>query len=336
MANAQNSAIKMTGFADLYYAYNFNKPTGKNISLAYNHSRHNEVNLNNLIVSLKNNSEQVRGNVALHTGTYVKANYSAEPPLLQYINEANVGVKLQKKVWLDAGIFPSHIGLETSISKDNWTLTRSFCAENSPYYESGVKVTFLPNDKWAIVALVLNGWQNMSEQNSNKAVGVQAQFYPIKKVLFNYSNFIGEGRNSPDSLMRLRHFHDLYCTYILTSKVSLAAVFDIGFEEKSNIDKKMLSWYSPALFIKYKIDSHYSSCLRVDYFGDEWGIVIPTVTPNNLQASAISVNIDYYLDENMLFRIEAKKIISKDNVFLNNNEFVNNIATVVGSLAISF
>ena len=336
IVTAQNNAIKISGFADVYYAYNFNKPSDQNIPLAYNHSRHNEVNVNNLLLGFKSNTERVRANAVFHTGTYVQANYSAEPPLLRYINEANVGMKLHKKVWVDVGIIPSHIGLETAISKDNWTLTRSFCAENSPYYESGAKVTFLPNDKWTLVALVLNGWQNIIEKNSNKAVGVQAQFYPNKKVLFNYSNFIGEGRNSPDSIMLLRHFHDFFCTYSITDKLALAAVFDMGFEQKSSIDKQAIFWYSPALFIKYKMNSDYSSCIRFDYFGDKNGIVIPTGTPNNTEVSAISINIDYAILENMLFRIEAKEFVSKDKVFRNNVVFVNNSATIVGSLAISF
>ena len=35
-------------------------------------------------------------------------------------------------LWLDAGIFVSHIGLESANSRDNLTLTRSIMADNSP------------------------------------------------------------------------------------------------------------------------------------------------------------------------------------------------------------
>ena len=84
------------------------------------------------------------------------------------------------------------------------------------------------------------------------------------------------------------------------------------------------------------MNSDYSSCIRFDYFGDKNGIVIPTGTPNNTEVSAISINIDYAILENMLFRIEAKEVVSKDKVFRNNVVFVNNSTTIVGSLAISF
>jgi hypothetical protein len=35
---------------------------------------------------------------------------------------------------------PSHIGFESVISADCWTLTRSLLAENSPYYETGMRL----------------------------------------------------------------------------------------------------------------------------------------------------------------------------------------------------
>ena len=71
-------------------------------------------------------------------GTYMNANYAAEPEYLKNIYEANAGIKISKNenLWIDVGILPSHIGFETAIRKDNWTLTRSMVAENSPYYES--------------------------------------------------------------------------------------------------------------------------------------------------------------------------------------------------------
>lgn len=81
--------------------------------------------------------------------------------LLQHIYESNIGISLNKKnnLWLDAGIFGSHIGFESAISKDCWTLTRSLFAENSPYYLSGTKLTYNPNEHWEFAVIICNGWQ---------------------------------------------------------------------------------------------------------------------------------------------------------------------------------
>ena len=60
-------------------------------------------------------------------GTYAQDNMVAEQGALRYINEANIGVKISenKNLWIDAGIMPSHIGWESAIGKDNYTLTEA-------------------------------------------------------------------------------------------------------------------------------------------------------------------------------------------------------------------
>ena len=90
------------------------------------------------------NTDQVRANLAVMTGTYANANLAAEPGVLRGIFEANAGAKISKKknVWVDAGIFASHIGFESAIGKDCWNLTRGILADNSPYYELLLKVIF--------------------------------------------------------------------------------------------------------------------------------------------------------------------------------------------------
>jgi hypothetical protein len=42
---------------------------------------------------------------------------------------------------------PSHIGFESAIGKDCATLTRSILADNSPYYEAGVKIDITSKTK---------------------------------------------------------------------------------------------------------------------------------------------------------------------------------------------
>lgn len=71
--------------------------------------------------------------------------------------------------WLDAGIYPSHIGLESAVGKDNRTLTRSLAAENSPYYESGARITYVtPNNAWTLCAHVLNCLDGYAKWSSSR------------------------------------------------------------------------------------------------------------------------------------------------------------------------
>lgn len=92
--------------------------------------------------------------------------------MLKHVYEAYAGFRPFAKAWLDLGIFGSHIGFESAISKDNRTLTRSIMADNSPYYESGARLTYEVDPKLTLTGLVLNGWQNIRETNQSKALGI--------------------------------------------------------------------------------------------------------------------------------------------------------------------
>jgi hypothetical protein len=138
---AQNDSLKnltFNAYAELYYSYDFAKPANhEKPDFIYNHKRHNEINANLVLLRSKYSATNLRANLGLMTGNYSRYNLSAEPAWARHLFEANLGIKLSKEqnLWLDAGVLPSHIGFESAISADCWTLTRGIYAENSPYYE---------------------------------------------------------------------------------------------------------------------------------------------------------------------------------------------------------
>ena len=173
IAQDSTGVLTISGYAEAYYQYDFNKPADNNRpGFIYSHNRHNEFNLNLGFVKANYAAERVRANLALGAGTYMNANYAAEPGVLKNIVEANVGIKISKKknVWIDAGIMPSHIGFESAVSKDCWTITRSILAENSPYFEAGAKISYTTDDgKWLLSGMALNGWQRIAADELGRA-----------------------------------------------------------------------------------------------------------------------------------------------------------------------
>ena len=334
--NAQLSdsitALKLWAYADIYYNYDFNKPSDYNRpAFVYAHNRHNEFALNNIILGVKYTKVNLRANFALHTGTYVRANYAAEPDLLRLVYEANAGFKVAKNIWLDAGIFASHIGAESAISMDNLTLSRSIMADNTPYYESGIKLTFTPNDKILISGLVLNGWQNIVENNDNKAICTQIQIKPFTNFVINSSTFFGKEKAAFDTIHTMRYFHNWYAQ-IDFNKISFLAAFDIGIQDKSNTDGINI-WYNPNLITKLKLSQKSSLACRMEFYSDKKGIIINTGTENGFQTFSPSINYDFKISENLVWRLEAKYYKSMDNVFIIRNNVVNTNTSVLTSLA---
>jgi hypothetical protein len=155
----KTNPLTFSGYAETYCSYDLSQPEShERPSFFYSYNRHNEVNLNLGFVKANYTTEKVRGNFALIGGTYAQYNLAAEQGLLKNIFESNVGVKIsnKKNIWIDAGIMPSHIGFESAIGKDCWNLTRSILAENSPYYESGIKLSYTStNEKLYLAAIQL-------------------------------------------------------------------------------------------------------------------------------------------------------------------------------------
>lgn len=112
-------------------------------------------------------------------------------------------------------------------------MTRSILADNSPYYESGVKVSYISDhEKWFISGLILNGWQRIQRVygNNTPAFGHQLTFKANSKLTLNSSSFIGS--DTPDSIRQMRYFHNFYSQYQLNEKLGLIGGFDIGAQQK--------------------------------------------------------------------------------------------------------
>ena len=331
ISNAQLDTTKgnlsFTGYAEVYYSYDFNEPADHNRpSFFYSHNRHNEFNLNLGFVKGTYNTEKVRANVALAAGSYMNANYAAEPGVLKNIYEANAGVKISRKknVWIDAGIFASHIGFESAVSKDCWGLTRSILADNSPNYESGAKLTYITNNsKWLLSGLILNGWQHIQrpDGNNSPAFGTQFTFTPNSKVSINYSTFIGNDK--PDTSKQMRCFNNLYAMIHFNDNIHLTAGFDYGMEQKVKGSSDYNNWYSPVLILMVKLSNQWSVTARGEFYNDEHGVIIATGTENGFQTSGYSLNFDYKIRDNAVWRVEGRTLNSKDKIFIKDNKTQN-------------
>jgi hypothetical protein len=336
----QKPSITWSGYVEAYYQYDFNRPIDNNRpAFIYSHNRHNEFNLNLGFLKGSYNAERVRANLALAAGTYMNANYAAEQGVLKNIYEANAGLKLgkRKNFWLDAGIFSSHIGFESAVSKDCRTLTRSMSADNSPYYEAGAKITYTSdNGKLLLSGLALNGWQRINRVNGNSLMswGTQIQFIPSDRILLNYSTFIGTDK--PDSARLLRLFHDIYAILNISNKIGLIVGFDIGTEEKTPSGNGLNTWYTPEVILKYTINGKWAIAGRVEHYNDKNGVIINTGTMNGFQTTGYSINIDHSPFKNVLVRLEARSLNSKDPIFLKQTQAVNNNGSIAGSIAVSF
>ena len=197
--------VSFGGFVDSYYAYDFGRPANFDRPFTTQAARHNEFNVNLGYIEAKVSGPRLRGRLALQAGTSVQSNYAGEPAigavsgpsLSRFIQEAVAGYQIKPSLWIDGGIFFSHIGEEGFISRDNLTYTRSLSADFTPYYESGVKLTWQATSKLTALVTVVNGWQNISENNQDKAVGARFDYARSPSTTLSYYDFIGKLQMTP-------------------------------------------------------------------------------------------------------------------------------------------
>jgi hypothetical protein len=327
--STEEKKLKLSGFLDLYYQYDFDNPaSNERPSFIYNHKRHNTVAVNLALLQLAYKGKKIKANLGLMAGDYSTYNLAVEPGLLKHFYEASVGYNFTEKLSVDAGIFPSHIGSETAISKDCWNLSRSLIADNSPYYEMGVKLNYLVNEKWTTSLLLLNGWQNIKETNSGKAIGTQIQFKPNVKWLFNSSSFIGN--EQPDSSAKsIRLFHNFFVTHSLSPKLNTTFLFDVGTEGKN-------VWWGTAVMLQYIIDEKFNTAFRAEYYKDRQGVIVKGYEPMGFEVAGISYNIDFIPAKFIRFRTEAKYLHAADDIFLKDGVSKKNNFSWLLSAALSF
>ncbi|WP_411274742.1 porin [Daejeonella sp.] len=332
--------IRVYGYLETYYGFDFNKPADNNRpGFVYSHNRHNEVNLNLGFIKVAYDDGIVRSNLALMTGTYTNANLAAEPGVLKNIFEANAGLKLSKtaNLWIDAGIFASHIGFESAISKDCWVLTRNIASDNTPYYESGAKITYgTAENKFTISGIYLNGWQRITRLNGNSqpAGALQLTFKPTNKITINYSNYLGtEGE---DAVRVRRFYNNFYGIFQLTDQFGLIAGFDYGTQQIANGSDDTNEVIAPVLIAQIKLYPKLTVAGRIEYYQDKNSVFIPTESPEGFKTSGYSLNLDYTPVSNAVIRLEGKIFDSKGKIFIREASPVNQNAAVTTSVAISF
>lgn len=324
--------IKVSGFLETYYAYDFSNPmTDAKLPFMYNYNRHNEFNINNGLIRTQLQFGNAYASIAIHAGTYVDDNYASED--IKLFSEAYVGMYFNntKKSSIEVGIMPSYIGFESATTATNLTLTRSILAENSPYFMTGIKYNYKPNDKLSFSGLVTNGWQRINRPDKTviPALGTQLTYKPSEKTTLNWSTFIGKEFYGTE--LAMRYFNNLYWDNSWNSKWRTILGFDFGIQDSSSLNDKHLFWMSPVLIAQYSISPKWQTAFRVEYYQDENNVII--ATSDAFKTSGASINLDYLPNSKVKLRTEARYLDSKEAIFFDNK---SNNFFVTTSLSFEF
>jgi hypothetical protein len=323
--------VTFGAFVDGYFAYDFNRPDGHDRAFTTQAQRHDEFAVNLAHVEAKYQSPRARARLALQAGTSVHANYAGEPDsiagfqnLLPNLQEAYAGIAVTPTLWVDAGIFFSHIGSESWISADNPNYTRSLPAEFSPYYETGVRASWQAHPSLAVTAVVVNGWQNISENNHDKAGGIRLDWTASPAITISYSNFVGREPNASTGDHDVRFFNDVNARITPSERVLIIPTVDVGTQDGD-------TWYAASLVGRYAVTPTVALNGRVERYDDEDGVIAP-----GLRVFGASAGIDVAAGP-ALWRTELRSLWGADDAIFpaHDGAKTSNVAAVT-SIVVRF
>ncbi|TNF46415.1 MAG: hypothetical protein EP305_11220 [Bacteroidetes bacterium] len=304
-------------FGDVYYVVTpSDLPGNERQPFFYNHNR-NGMGINRAGLQINVDDKSFRSRIGVHAGSYVDDNYSTEFTALKYCSEANVGVKLLKKkeLWLDAGIFPSHLGFESPTVFDNLTMTRSLVAEASPYYLTGAKLLFEPNKKWDFELIVCNGWQHISNSNNTVNLGARITNETDRRKT-NLSLYWGNEYLKGNE--QYRYFVNFYSIHQWKEKWQMVVDVDLGTEQEYHKSDSYNAWMGADLIVRRRIKRNFIS-LRLEAFNDPNEMMMNAINAQEVAVGGCSLGYDRNISDGALFRMEGRYFTASKNIFNTHN-----------------
>jgi hypothetical protein len=147
------------------------------------------------------------------------------------------------------------------------------------------------------MANVVNGWNDVVDNNGAKTVGVQATIKPVPalSIVQNYMTGPEQAGNDDD----WRQLSDTVVTYTATPMLSLMANYDYG---KDTALGTRVHWQGVAGYAKIQANKTFALIPRVEWFDDPDGFT--TGTPQSLKE--VTVTGEVKLADNLFWRIEFR------------------------------
>ena len=329
-------AVEIGGLVDAYYLYDNNKPAG---DVPYRNwdTKHNKFAFamaEAWFNKAPTTDSRAGFNIKLNFGPATSIVHASEPGTTEIFKNIQQGYVSYLAPWgkglqFDFGKFVTQHGAEVIETKDNWNYSHSLLfAWAIPYYHMGLRASYPFNDKFTLAGAIVNGWNNVVENNDRKTYGVQAVVKPVSQVSI-VQNYMG-GPEQPNDNEDWRHLSDTTLTVTATPELSFIGNYDYG---KDTVAGQDVHWQGVAGYAKYQVNKWVAVIPRAEWFDDPQGFT--TGTAQTLKEGTVTVELKGA--DNFLWRIEYRGDFSDKAVFKKDTgQMKKNQHTIAFGLLYSF
>jgi hypothetical protein len=317
--------ITVSGYIDTYYCYYTDTlGPGGYCKFPTSSPKHNQFSLNIIQISAKYQSDRMRGVATLFYGDIPLSAWSTH---LNLVQEANAGFRIVKKLWLDAGYFRTHIGLESIQPRENITTSIATTSYFEPYFLSGAKLTWQQSEKWTFQLNTFNSFSSFIETNKNKTFGASVSYTGNHWTHTLNTIVCDEYPTDSNAVSHLRHYTN-YFGIFKTKHFILGLEANFGYQKNSQLEnaRKTALIASGIAALKYRITHKHAIYGRFEIFSDPNEVLTgPIVNENHtltgLQVIGGTLGYEYKPIPNAYFRVEGRILDAKDDehIFYYNN-----------------
>lgn len=309
--------VVFSGYVDAYYAHYSDSSSSDGFSKFPTCApRNNQLGINILQLSAKYNSRLFRGTITLFGGDCPKSSWS---PHLNFIQEANIGFRVVKKLWLDAGFFRTHFGLESIQPRENMTMSLATTTYFEPYFLSGAKLTWQQSDKLAIQINAFNSFNQFLETNKNKALGLSIAYNPSSKLTTSFSG-IWCDESPVNSIVKRNRIYSNLCVVYKSNRMVVGLEGNFGLQQHSVLtDANATAFmYSSLLAFKYRFTPRWAGYVRGEIYSDPNEILTGPVVNANHQYVGIDLvgttgGVEFRPIPNSYVRFECRYLQTQAN-----------------------
>jgi putative OmpL-like beta-barrel porin-2 len=194
-------------------------------------------------------------------------------------------------------------------NKDNFNYSRGLLfALAIPYYHMGARIGYAVNDKVSLTGFLVNGWNDVKDNNKAKTVGGSLTLKPSGKATI-IANYLVGNEQADDADGGTRNLFDLVVNYAATPKLTVLGNFDYGHDK---VTGDGVDWSGVAIGVKYQASDKWAFSPRYEYFADSDGFA--TGTDQDLQE--ITLTGEYKAPAGLLARVEFRTDFSDQKFFV--------------------
>lgn len=303
------------GFVDLGYLLDFNHPSNHLFRNRGTTPRVDELNLNMTGLYIKKDvSEHSRWGMELtvHAGEDSKIfGFSATAPNIaganwlrhlgptnaSYLAPAGRGLKVQ------GGIFNSLIGYDSLYAKDNFTYTRPWGADYTPYLMLGVNASYPFTERLTGAFFVINGYWHLAHANNVPSSGGQLAYRLTDRWTLKETILFGP-HQADTSFEFWRVLSDSIAEW-KGERVTVALEYQVSTERVDDPRRPRALWMAAQLPVHWTLNKRWSVTVRPEFAWDRdgrWTLFEQTI-------KAVTTTLEYripYRRTNTILRLEHR------------------------------